>query len=273
MKPSSSSWPLPPSIYVLIVLVHRAFDRTDHRPWPLPAGPWVARQTWHDLLFAHWPIAEAALRPLIPASLAIDECEGTAWVGLLPFRMTGVTARWLPPLPGLSAFPEMNLRTYVTHRGRPGIWFFSLDAASNLAVWTARRFFHLPYFRARMRVGADGDRVHYHSCRGDTELAATYWPSGPTFEAAPGTLDHFLTERYCLYTTTRRGDLRTLDIHHRPWPLQRAGAEFDVNRVATSQGIAVGGAPALLHFSSRLDVIFWPMRAPSPTASADRPPL
>jgi len=244
--------------------VHAALGRTDHRPWPLPPGPWVTRQTWHDVLFAHWPIAASALRSLVPPAVEVDEFDGTAWVSVLPFRMTGVTARGVPPLPWLSAFPEMNLRFYVSHRGRAGIWFVSLDAARALAVWTARRFFHLPYFHARIRVRADGDRVHYHSRRGGTELAATYWPSGVTFEAAPGTLDHFLTERYCLYTTSRRGDLRTLDIHHRPWPLQRASAEFDVNTVATSQGIAVGGAPALLHFSSRLDVVFWPMRPPSP---------
>ena len=245
--------------------MHAALGRTDHRPWPLPPGPWVTRQTWHDVLFAHWPIAASALRSFVPPAVEVDEFEGTAWVSVLPFRMTGVTARGVPPLPWLSAFPEMNLRFYVSHRGRAGIWFVSLDAARALAVWTARRFFHLPYFHARIRVRADGDRVHYHSRRGGTELAATYWPSGVTFEAAPGTLDHFLTERYCLYTTSRRGDLRTLDIHHRPWPLQRASAEFDVNTVATSQGIAVGGAPALLHFSSRLDVVFWPMRPPSPS--------
>jgi uncharacterized protein YqjF (DUF2071 family) len=249
--------------------MHPALTRTDHRPWPLPPGAWVARQTWHDVLFAHWPIAGSALRPLVPEPLEIQEFDGTSWVGLLPFRMTGVTARWLPALPWLSAFPEMNLRVYVSHRGRPGIWFVSLDAARAPAVWAARRFFHLPYFRAHMRIRPDGDRIHYHSIREATELAATYWPQGTTFEAVPGTLDHFLAERYCLYTRDTRGQLLTLDIHHRPWPLQRAGAEFDLNTVATSQGIAVGGEPAVLHFSRRLDVIFWPMRPPSPRLRRD----
>jgi uncharacterized protein len=240
--------------------VHRALTRIDHRPWPLPPGRWVARQTWHDVLFAHWPIAASAVRPLVPPSVEIDEFEGTAWIGLLPFRMTGVTARWLPPLPWLSAFAEMNLRLYVSHRGRAGIWFVSLDAARAPAVWAARRFFHLPYFHADMRVRTDGERIHYHSTRGETELVGTYWPNGPAFEAPAGTLDHFLTERYCLYTRNARGDLLTLDIHHLPWPLQRASAEFDRNTVATSQGLAAGGTPAMLHFSRRLDVLFWPMR-------------
>jgi uncharacterized protein YqjF (DUF2071 family) len=242
--------------------MHPAFARLDHRPWPLPRGPWVARQTWHDVLFAHWPIAASALAPLVPAGLHVDEFDGTSWVSLVPFRMTGVTARWVPPIPGLSAFPEMNLRLYVTVRNRPGILFVSLDAANPLAVWAARRFFSLPYFTARMRVRQDGDRLHYHSERpngGAALFVGTYWPTGLVFEAAPGSIDHFLTERYCLYTV-RSGRLVTLEIHHHPWPLQRAHAEIDANSVGTDQGLAVGGTPAFLHFARRLDVVFWPMR-------------
>jgi uncharacterized protein len=238
--------------------VHPAFARVDHRPWPLPRGPWVARQSWHDVLFAHWPIAASALRPIVPAALDIDEFDGTAWVGLLPFRMTGVTARWVPPLPFLSAFPEMNLRLYVTHRGHPGVLFVSLDAANPLAVWVARYLFCLPYFTASMRVRHDGERVHYHSSRTpEVEFVGTYWPTGTVFEALPGTIEHFLSERYCLYTLGRTRELLTVEIHHLPWPLQRAAAEIDTNTVATGQGIAVGGAPLLLHYAKRLDVAFW----------------
>lgn len=243
--------------------MHPSLARVDHRPWPLPDGPWIARQTWHDVLFAHWPIAASALRQFVPPALQIDEYDGTAWVGLLPFRMTGVTARWVPPLPLLSAFPEMNLRTYVVHNGRPGIWFVSLDAARRAAVWAARAFFHLPYFHATMQLRHVADRVHYHAERragADVEFVANYWPHGSVFEATPGTIDHFLAERYCLYTTGRMGELLTLDIHHPPWPLQRADAEIDSNTVATAQNIAAGGTPTFLHFSRRLDVLFWPMR-------------
>lgn len=242
--------------------MHPALARTDHRPWPLPPGPWLARQTWHDVLFAHWPIAASALAPLVPSVLEIDEFDGTSWVGLLPFRMTGVTARWVPPVPGLSAFPEMNLRLYVTYRGRPGIYFISLDASNPLAVWTARRLFHLPYFTARMRVRHDAERVHYHSERPSRAamFVGTYWPIGRAFEATPGSIEHFLAERYCLYARRPSGGLSTLDIHHLPWPLQRAHAEIDANAVATDQGILVGGTPGLLHFARRLDVAFWRMR-------------
>src|SRR5262245_20084749 len=117
---------------------HPAFERIDHRPWPLPTAPWIWRQTWHDLLFAHWPVPASALRSLVPDWLTIQEYSGTAWVGLLPFTMTGVTLRGVPSLPAVSHFPEMNLRLYVERDGKPGIWFVSLDAARRSAVYAAR---------------------------------------------------------------------------------------------------------------------------------------
>src|SRR5262245_10075958 len=123
---------------------------TEHRPWPLPGRPWVMAMRWHDLLFAHWPVDPAVLRPLIPASLQIDTYDGQAWIGVVPFRMTGVRPRFVPPLPGLSAFAEINVRTYVTIEQKPGVWFFSLDAANRLAVWAARLSYHLPYCFARI---------------------------------------------------------------------------------------------------------------------------
>jgi uncharacterized protein YqjF (DUF2071 family) len=230
---------------------------------PVPAGPWLSRQTWHDVLFAHWPIAASALRPLVPAALDIETFDGSSWVSLVPFRMTGVTARFVPPIPGLSAFPETNLRVYVRHGDRPGVWFISLDASNALAVWAARRFFHLPYFRAAMQLDYEGERVHYRTERiGGVRatFVGAYWPVGSVFAADPGTLDHFLTERYRLYARASGGDLLALDIHHPPWPLQRAQADIEMNTVATSQGVAVGGEPLFLHYARRLDVRFWPLR-------------
>src|SRR6266404_10006502 len=119
-----------------------------HRPWPMPAGPWAMAQSWHDLLFAHWQVDAAALRPLLPPQLQIDTFGGSAWLAVVPFRMTGVRLPGTPALPWLSAFPELNVRTYVTCDGEPGVWFFSLDAGNALAVAIARAWFHLPYFRA-----------------------------------------------------------------------------------------------------------------------------
>src|SRR5262245_21709039 len=164
-----------------------------HRPWPLPSGPWVMAQVWQDLLFAHWPIETAALRALVPASLALDTFDGRAWLGVVPFRMSGVRLRATPALPWLSAFAELNVRTYVTAEGKPGVFFFSLDAANPVAVAAARRFFHLPYFRARMSCRPDGDGIHYASRRNHrgappAELRGSSRPLGPPARAAAARL-------------------------------------------------------------------------------------
>ena len=138
-------------------------------------------QTWHDLLFAHWPIPLEALRPLVPHQLPLDTFDGKCWLGIAPFHMSGVRARGVPPLPGLSRFPEVNVRTYCTLDGKPGVFFFSLDAANRPAVWAARSFYHLPYFFARMEAQVAGDDVSYFSRRlnGEAELQARYRPIAP----------------------------------------------------------------------------------------------
>jgi uncharacterized protein YqjF (DUF2071 family) len=235
----------------------------DHRPWPLPRGPWIMRQTWHDLLFAHWPLPPGLLRSLVPPSLPLDTFDGTAWLGVVPFHMSGVTPRGVPAFPVLSAFPELNVRTYVTMDDMPGVLFFSLDAASRLAVEAARLTYRLPYFHAAMSAAADGDGIRYASRRLDrrgapAELRARYAPVGPVSRSAAGSLDHFLTERYCLYAPTPEGRLYRAEIHHAPWPLQRAEASLEVNTMAAAQGIELPAVAPLLHFGRRLDVFVWP---------------
>src|SRR5258706_2722286 len=208
-------------------------NKLDHRPWPLPRGPWIMAQVWHDLLFAHWPVAPEILRPLVPASLELDTFEDEAWLGVVPFRMSGVRLRGPPALPYFSAFPEINVRTYVTHGNKPGVWFFSLDAANFLAVVTARLWFHLPYFHSTMSlvekdgwIWYDSARIHRDSTKGIFE--GKYRPTEKVFEACRGTIDHWLTERYCLYAESSRRLYRS-DIHHRPWQLQAAEAEIAIN--------------------------------------------
>ncbi len=227
------------------------------------------RQTWRDLLFAHWPVPVEALRPLIPANLDVDTFDGTAWVGVVPFHMTDVRLHGTPFSPVAGAFPELNLRTYVVPHGaadtKPGVWFFCLDAGSPVAVAVARRWFHLPYFNARMSVAADGERIRYNSRRrhrGATPaaFAASYGPTAPVALSEPGTLAYWLTERYCLYTTDRRGRLYRGDIHHPHWPLQAAEAEITFNTMAAAHGIALPETAPLLHFARRLDVRCWPLR-------------
>jgi hypothetical protein len=244
-------------------VAHVAFDRVDHRPWPVPDRPWLLRQSWLDLAFLHWPIPAAALRPLVPETLAIEERDGTAWIGVVPFRMEAVTGRGMPPVPGLSAFPELNLRTYVSHGGKPGVWFFSLDADKAPAVWAARRFFHLPYHRAAMRCHRRGEWpggwIEYESRRrGDPAAAfrARYRPTSPAREPLLDTLEHWLTERYCLYAEAPGGRIERTEIHHLPWPLCDAEIEIEESSILSPLDLAVTGPP-LAHFSARQDVVTW----------------
>jgi hypothetical protein len=237
--------------------------RTAHRPWPLPRGPWIMKQEWQDLLFAHWAVPVDGLRPLIPRGLEIDTFGGQAWLGVVPFRMAGVRMRGTPVIPGLSRFPELNVRTYVVRDGKPGVWFFSLDAANAIAVWGARTFFHLPYFLAVMSCQEDAGWIGYESHRKDrrgppASLRARYRAIGGIFHARPGSIEHFLAERYCLYTADAQGRMVRCQIHHPPWPLQMAEATFQKNTMATAAEIAIAEQkPELLHFSRHQEVLVW----------------
>lgn len=219
-------------------------------------------QSWHDLLFAHWPIDPAFMRPYIPAALLIDTFDGQAWIAVVPFRMSGVRLRETPPLPWLSAFPELNVRTYVVADRKPGVWFLSLDARNPAAVAIARAWFHLPYFRARMNCEARNGWIHYasertHPSASPATLRVSYRPAGEIFEAKPGTLERFLTERYCLYSTDPRGRLYRGEIHHQPWQLQIAEANFQQNSMTEAFGITQPSQKPLLHFARRQDVVVW----------------
>lgn len=235
-------------------------EKTNHRPWPLPSSAWVMKQFWRDLLFAHWPGPPGALRPLVPPALTIDTFERQAWVTIAPFHME-IRPRGSPVLPGFSRIPELNCRTYVTINGKPGVYFFSLDISSRAAVWGARAFYHLPYFRADMWVEQTGDAVSYSSRRVQREASwrSTYSPISDVQQAAPGSVEHFLTERYCLYTAHRSRVYRA-DIHHVPWPLQKARAEIHENTIAEAAGIVLQGPPAVLSFAREIEVLVWPLR-------------
>jgi uncharacterized protein YqjF (DUF2071 family) len=220
--------------------------------------------TWRQLLFMHWPIEPERLRPLVPGPLRLETRDGQAWLGITPFRMTRVRPRALPPVPTVRDFLELNVRTYVTYQGKPGVFFFSLDAASRLAVETARATFGLPYFAASMDCRTAGDGwVHYESRRRDSrgpaaELAMRYRPVGDPAPAEPGSLEAFLTERYCLYTVDGAGRPWRGEIHHPPWPLQPA--ETDTQRRAMTRllGLALADGPPHVRYAERLDVVAWP---------------
>lgn len=242
---------------------HEILARMEHRPWPLPTAPWVMVNRWRELLFAHWPVRLQELHPHVPAALEIETWEGYAWLGVVPFRMENVRPRWAPPLPWISAFPELNVRTYVQYRGTPGVYFFSLDASNPLAVAIARSVFRLPYYNARMNVEISNSEIHYHSRRTHrnappAELIALYRPSGEPYLAAQDTIEHWLTERYCFFTLNRRGDVVRCDIHHAPWPLQPAEVEFESNTMLKPLGVSIRTQP-LAHYAHSLDVLIWPL--------------
>jgi uncharacterized protein YqjF (DUF2071 family) len=218
-------------------------------------------QTWEDLLFAHWAVPEEALRRHVPADVELETHDGRAWLGITPFRVTGLRLRGTLPLPRVSSFLELNVRTYVTRDGKPGIWFLSLDASSQLAVEAARRTYRLPYFRARIAAARRGGWIEYECARteeGGRVFSGRYRPVGERFEAAPGSLEAFLTERYCLYTLDDNGVLQRADIHHRPWPLQPAEAEIELTTIAP---LELPDEQPLLHFAARQDVVIWPIQA------------
>ena len=240
-------------------------SRTEHRPYPVPDGPWALYMSWRDLLFMHWPVHAGVLQPYIPPALRLDTFDGSAWLSVTPFRMKGTRPRLLPGVAPLSNFPELNVRTYVTAEGKPGIWFFSLDAANPVAVRLARATFRLPSFDAEMSCRLEGDGVRYRSVRTHrgaprAEFAARYRPVGEPSESRPGTLEYFLTERYCLYAADRRGNVLRGEIQHHPWPLRPAQAEVERLAMTEQIGVSLPQREPLLQFSGRLDVLAWPPR-------------
>jgi uncharacterized protein len=180
---------------------------------------------------------------------------------VVPFWISGIRRRGIPPLPGLSRFPELNVRTYVTYGGKAGVYFFSLDAANLPAVWAARIFYHLPYFSASIEAAAENGRILYRSRRQgrEAEFHGSYWPVAPAQPAEKGSLADWLTARFCLYTTYRNRVYRG-EIHHLPWRLEDAEAEFKKNTMAAAARISLPGTVPLLHFSKRLEVLIWPLR-------------
>ena len=230
------------------------------RSWPLPSTQAPIRMVWHDLLFAHWPVKPQELRKFIPMHLDIDIYDTRAWIGVVPFRMSGVSHRLLPNIPWLSSFPELNVRTYVTYKDKPGVWFFSLDATRLLAVWGAQLLFHLPYRWAKMGCKAQNGEIHYSSQRyrdKSISFIGNYGPTSDVFLAKENTFEYWLTERYCLYSQSPNGTLYCGEIDHVPWPLQTASANIQQNTMTKDLNIDLKGDPISLLWASRLEVKSW----------------
>jgi uncharacterized protein YqjF (DUF2071 family) len=256
--------------------------RTSQIPRPLPSGHWMITQRWNDLLFAHWPVPPAAIAPLIPDGLHLDTIHGSAWIGVVPFCMDRIKLRGLPPIPFTRSFPELNLRTYVRDQqtGTPGVYFLSLDANNLAAVLFARTVYNLPYHWAEIKMEQRSEREFaYYSRRRGTRppviFKARYRGLGPTrklAESRSGSLEFFLTERYCLFTRGRNGEPMRANVHHVPWPLEEAEAEIERNDLPAAAGIKLPDVPPVLHYSRRLAVYVWQLERLHPARAQHRIP-
>ena len=247
-------------------------DRPHQQPDKRPPGRLAGHHTWSNLLFVHWRVDPEQLAGLLPDSLQLDTFDGSAWVGLVPFHMSGVRPWWSPPVWGVSSFPETNVRTYVTAPGHDrGVWFFSLDAGSTLAVKIARRFWHLNYFRADLDIARRGDFIEYAGRRrdGDASYSLSVQPGQPAGTAAddaasghavPGTLEDFLVERYTLYTTTPAGRLLSGRVHHQPYGIRHASINRITQSMLVTNRIAVADEPDHVLFSEGVNVDVFPLR-------------
>lgn len=223
----------------------------------------IGRQTWGKLLFMHWRIPAERLRSVVPPELEIDTFDGEAWIAVVPFTIWGMRASFLPPVPGLSEMHELNVRTYVHYKGVPGVLFLSLDATSLLAVLGARTFFLLPYYTAEMSLRQDGEQITYHSRRTHANAPAAVfdavWQIGQPLEASrPGSLEFFLTERYCFFTVHDAAVYRCR-IHHPPWPLATAAVSTYHSTMIESHGLPTPAGEPLLHYAEEITVDIWPL--------------
>jgi hypothetical protein len=242
----------------------------EHRPWLPPNSQWLISQSWNDLLFAHFAIDPPTLRRLVPDALTLDLYDGVAWLTVSPCCTSHLRPSGIPPLPGFSFFPQVNLRTYVTLQGKPGVLYFSVDAANLSVVWFARTFFRMQFWHAAIQISgatiqarpSQDQSIYFRSSRLNSratqpsKLDVVYAPEGNPWRARRGSLDEFLTERYCVYSWNRRTYYRT-EVHHQPWPLQRASVEIRANSIANSLGLALPAKPDLCHFSRSLKMLAW----------------
>lgn len=245
-----------------VVRQQTAVSEVDHRPWPVPDRPWVVGQSWLDLLFAHWRVDPDSLRRVLPPQLDPELIDGDAWIGITPFEVRALRLPLTLPLAFASSFPELNVRTYVSVGGKPGVYFLSLDASSRLAVLAARRAYRFPYFHARMAIERRDGTIDYRSERDPSSgpparLRIIYSPRGRPFNPPAGSLEWRLTERYCAYTLDERERVLRAEIHHRRWDLQGATASLIENTMAAPLGIPLEGEP-LLHLARSQDTVIWP---------------
>jgi uncharacterized protein len=233
----------------------RTLRRVGHRPFPLPQASWTLGQTWEHYFWANWRVDAEAMRAEVPADLEIEEFDGSAWLGLTFFRVRALRPRGGLPLPGISSFLQLNMRTYVKGPdGLPGVWFFTIDASSRLAALGVRRIYHVPAFHARMTLDSYDGWAEAECARiGEPGrvFAARYRAAGEAFRAEPGSLDWFLTERYRLFAQ----DSLRAEMHHDQWRLRPAEAEIELTSIAPFE---LSGEPVCHLAPAPQDALIWP---------------
>lgn len=244
-------------------MMYKEFNEIDHRPLPLLLSPWMLTQVWNDLLFMHYPVSAESVSQFVPSALELDTFENKAWISIIPLRITNMRLRGIPPIPFMHSYLELNVRTYVIHQGIPGIYFFSLDADHLLVVAGARRATGLPYNPAKMFYEKTGETFRFkseliqsHSISGKLDVA--YQPGQILYEPIPGTLDHWLLERYSMYSF-RGGNMLRGDIHHDKWKVTRAKAAILKQTMAPFLEEGTLSSQPLLHYSSRRRFFFYPL--------------
>ncbi|MCJ7842651.1 DUF2071 domain-containing protein [Lederbergia sp. NSJ-179] len=211
--------------------MHKAFLETNQRPFPLPESRWLMTQTWNHLLFCHWPIDEKVIQPLIPPEFELDKFAGKAWLGVIPFQVTDMRIRGLPKPPYLHTYLELNIRTYVTYKGTPGIYFLALDADKWSAVWGGKIGALLPYRKANMEMQERKNRIHFQSkpldpSQKERTLSIQYQPISESYSPTTDSLEYWLFERYCFFILFKNRVFRG-DIHHNHWKVSQAVAKID----------------------------------------------
>ncbi|OKL35690.1 YqjF family protein [Domibacillus mangrovi] len=244
--------------------MYKELREVEQRPYPLPSSQWMMKQTWSNMLFAHWPVSADLLRVHIPVQLKIDLCDGTAWMSLIPFQTHHTRLHFMPKFPFYHSYLELNVRTYVTYEGVPGIYFFSLDANKWPIVTSAKIGAALPYKHARMKMTIKDPVVHYTSQRqhpGSSRecFQASYQQSSSIYVPDKESLEYWLLERYCFWTL-KGNTLYRGDIHHDRWRITKAQADLHHNTMASFLPRHSFQNEPLLHFSSNKSVFTWPLK-------------
>jgi len=233
-----------------------------HRPFPIPSQKWIMRQSWRNVLFLHWPVPVEKLRPLIPSSLQIDTFNGSAWLGIILFVLEGIFPLGISSVSLTPKFPETNVRTYVKYKDKPGIYFISIDVENWASLNIAKRWYRLPYNSAQIFFRKDGQTCYFQSIRKGNEnpsisLKGKYGPISDVYYAKKGTLDHWLTERYCLYSSNNGVNIFCGEIHHQPWPLQKAEIDLVRNTLFNPFNFELSKVKPIAHFSTGVDSLMW----------------